>query len=479
MSSGRAEEVGLALAAELEVEQRHVGGERRGGERREDGVGERGGTSPLRIPCHLTSRSSGQPAAESVSCQTRRSSGQSVSRTAIPPSAKSPPWSIWPLSSRKSRCTGHFVASRAPKRHSFVTVAQIGLARRYHQCMSLYGRRSMHLKAPRTRILGAVLAFGLVMAVGVSLAAIHAPANEGLIHACKSKETGKLRVVSNAGQCRRGEQYLSWNIRGPQGPAGLQGVAGPAGADGAAGPAGPQGPQGPAGPEGPAGPKGEKGDNGEKGDSGSALASFDALEGLGCTLGTEAGSIQIDYDGSTGVATITCHVESGPPADPAIVRINEFSVGVEGALGDEFVELVNVGGTAADLSGWRLVYRSGAGTSDVSLGTLPDGTTLAPGAFLLFGGSAYAGAHPADRTFSAGLASAAGGVGLRDADGALVDSLGWGTASNAFVETAAAAAPPIAAAPGTSGARSPDGHDTNDNSADFAVDDSPSPGAAN
>ena len=37
-----AEEVGLALGAELEVEQRHVRGERRAGERREDGVGERG-----------------------------------------------------------------------------------------------------------------------------------------------------------------------------------------------------------------------------------------------------------------------------------------------------------------------------------------------------------------------------------------------------------------------------------------------------
>ena len=105
--------------------------------------------------------------------------------------------------------------------------------------------------------------------------------------------------------------------------------------------------------------------------------------------------------------------------------------------------------------------------------------TLAPGAFLLFGGSAYAGAHPADRTFSTGLASAAGGVALRDASGGVIDSVGWGTATNAFVETATAAAPPIAAAPGTSGARSPDGHDTNDNSADFAVDDTPSPGAAN
>jgi hypothetical protein len=351
----------------------------------------------------------------------------------------------------------------------------------------------MRLKAPRARILGAVLALALIVAVSVSVAGARGPAND-TIHACKVKKTGKLRVVSKASECRWWEQHISWNIRGPQGPAGAAGPAGPQGAQGEkgdAGEAGPTGPAGadgedgedgaagPAGPTGPPGPKGEKGDKGDKGDPGPGLASFDALEGLGCTLGSESGSIEIDYDAVSGVATITCHVSSGPPPDPAVVRINEFSVGVEGALGDEFVEIVNVGGTTADLSGWRLAYRSGAGTTDNSLGTLPDGTTLAPGAFLLFGGSAYAGAHPADRTFSTGLASAAGGVALRDASGAVIDSVGWGTATNAFVETAAAAAPPIVQAPGTSGARNPDGHDTNDNSADFTVDDTPTPGAAN
>jgi hypothetical protein len=47
-------------------------------------------------------------------------------------------------------------------------------------------------------------------------------------------------------------------------------------------------------------------------------------------------------------------------------------VGIEGALGDEFVEIANTGTAEADLSGWKLVYRSGTGTSDVSLGTLAD-----------------------------------------------------------------------------------------------------------
>ena len=61
---------------------------------------------------------------------------------------------------------------------------------------------------------------------------------------------------------------------------------------------------------------------------------------------------------------------------------------------------------------------------------------------------------------------------------ALVDSVGWGTATNAFVESSAAVAPAIAPVPGKSDARHPDGHDTNVNATDFAEGD-PTPGAAN
>jgi hypothetical protein len=73
------------------------------------------------------------------------------------------------------------------------------------------------------------------------------------------------------------------------------------------------------------------------------------------------------------------------------------------------------------------------------------------------------------------LASAGGGLGLRDGSGALVDSVAWGTATNAFVEGTVAPAPTIAPAPGKSDARRPDGQDTNDNGADFSEGD-PTPG---
>ena len=302
----------------------------------------------------------------------------------------------------------------------------------------------------RSKILVA-LAIAAVALAGAAVAAI--PDGDGVIHACRKVDGGALRVVARASACRSGERSLAWNQRGAEGP------TGPAGAAGAQGPAGPKGATGAQGPQGPAGP---------------ALASFDALAGLSCTNAGQPGTISISYDGS-GLAQIRCVAGSGGSAS---IRINEFSVGVEGALGDEFVEIVNVGTAAADLSGWKLVYRSGAGTSDVSLGTLADGTTLAAGGFFLFGGSGYSGAHPADKSFSAGLASTAGGVAIKDPDGSIVDSVGWGDATNAFVEGTAAAAPTIAPAPGKSDARHPNGHDTDANSADFAIGD-PTPGASN
>jgi hypothetical protein len=266
----------------------------------------------------------------------------------------------------------------------------------------------------------------LAAAAGIALASI--PDADGVIHACRKVDGGRLRAVVSARRCRGDERPLKWNVRGPQG------------------------------------------------EPGSGLESFDELAGLGCSVDSRSGTIAIDYDATSGEAHISCVV---PPAPSPLVRVNEFSTGTEGALADEFVELVNVGTEPADLSGYKLVYRSAAGTSDVSLGTLADGTTLAAGAFLLFGGSGYAGAHAPDRSFATSLASAGGGLGLRDSAGVLVDSVGWGTATSAFVEGTVAGAPQVEPAPGESAGRHPDGHDTDDNSVDFAVMDVPTPGAAN
>jgi hypothetical protein len=186
--------------------------------------------------------------------------------------------------------------------------------------------------------------------------------------------------------------------------------------------------------------------------------------------------VQVGYD-ATGHVTLACGATA--PSGVAVIRLNEVATGTTGSAADEFVELSNTGTAPADIGGWKVVYRSAAGTSDTSLVTIPTGTTLPRGGFYLVGGAAYAGAQPADQSFSTGLAATGGAVGVRDDSGTLVDSTGWGTATNALVEGTPPPAPPATVAPGSSLARIPDGRDTNSNSADFAVTSTATPRASN
>jgi hypothetical protein len=227
---------------------------------------------------------------------------------------------------------------------------------------------------------------------------------------------------------------------------------------------------GPAGAPGPQGPQGPKGDPG-------TLASFDSLAGLSCTIGGASGTIALEWDGQKR-AIVTCVVGTPPPPPPPPatgLRVNEIQTGGTVSAADEFVEIVNGGTSSVNIGGWKLVYRSAAGTSDIALATIPDGTTIVAGGFYLLGGSSYAGPPAADQSFSTSLAAGGGGVALRDGSGTIVDAVGYGTATNSFVEGTAVAAPPG----GSSAARIPDGKDTNNNASDLTVTATPTPRAAN
>lgn len=338
------------------------------------------------------------------------------------------------------------------------------------------------MRLPRRRLL--LVALPLALVAGVALAAQPSgrrPSN-AVINACVKKKDGRVRVVAAAASCRRDELPLAWNGQGPAGPAGAAGAAGragatgPAGAPGPAGTAGPKGDAGVRGATGAAGPAGRAGPTGPQGPAGAALSALENLNGVGCHAGGHAGTVALTYDAG-GIATITCATSGG--GGTSTLRVNELMTGSTGAAANEFVEIVNAGPATADIGGFRLAYRSSAGTSDVTLATVPTGTTLAAGAFYLFGGSAYAGTRAPDQSFSAAIAATGGGVALRDSAGAIVDSVGYGDALNAFVEGHPASAPPATAAPGSSAVRLPDGHDTNDNAADFSVSASPTPGSSN
>ncbi len=121
------------------------------------------------------------------------------------------------------------------------------------------------------------------------------------------------------------------------------------------------------------------------------------------------------------------------------------------------------------------MHRAATGTTETLIVTLAKKITA--GGYLLVASTTFTGAT-ADQTYggTGKLASAGGGVGLRDTSQSLVDSMGYGSGTNnALVEGAPAAAP----ANGQSIARTPNGTDSNHNDADFAVATTPTPRASN
>jgi hypothetical protein len=336
------------------------------------------------------------------------------------------------------------------------------------------------MRLRRRRVLLVALPLALVAGVALGAQPSGRRPSSAVINACVKKGSGQVRVLKSGAACRRGEKPLSWNAQGPAGPRGASGPTGPAGAigpAGLAGAAGPKGDTGARGATGAAGAAGAAGPAGPQGPPGPALASLESLNGIACHLAGTAGTVSLTYD-AAGIATLKC-VAGGGGGSSGDIRVNEFMTGSTGAASNEFVELWNAGSTAVDVSGFKVAYRSAAGTSDTTLATIPAGTTIPVGGFYLLAGSGYLGSHVPDQTFSASLAATGGGLAVRDASGTILDSVGYGEATNAFVEGQPASAPPATAAPGSSSGRIPDGHDTNDNAADFSVSSTPSPGASN
>ena len=129
----------------------------------------------------------------------------------------------------------------------------------------------------------------------------------------------------------------------------------------------------------------------------------------------------------------------------------------------DFVELRNVSGSAVDLTGWTVKYYSAAG----NLGnTCTLSGSVAPGGYYLIQQAKGAGgttALPApDATCSAAMSGTNGSVVLADARGAVVDTVGYGSA--ALKEGTSAPATTNATSVARKGAT-----DTDDNATDFAV----------
>jgi len=153
--------------------------------------------------------------------------------------------------------------------------------------------------------------------------------------------------------------------------------------------------------------------------------------------------------------------------------ISQFQAG-GGTANDEFIELHNISAGSIDLNGYRVVYRAATGVNDIAFVNWTTSTIVPPGGYYLIASTAYDGGVTPNITYDPAVcfcSMGAGGGGLAIRNGAvntgtIIDSVGWGTATNIFVETAVTTAP----ANNDGKARLANGcQDTDNNSNDFST----------
>lgn len=171
----------------------------------------------------------------------------------------------------------------------------------------------------------------------------------------------------------------------------------------------------------------------------------------------------------------TFQSDDSTAVSPNIV-ISQFQVagGGSNAANDEFIELHNTSASGVDLNGFRLVYRSAGGTNDVLLAQWASTTIVPPGGYYLIASTSYDGGVTPNLTYnpsscSCSMSASGGGLALRNGavnTGVIFDSVGYGSATNAFIETAVTNAPPA----NNGQARINNGcQDTDNNSNDFTT----------
>lgn len=189
--------------------------------------------------------------------------------------------------------------------------------------------------------------------------------------------------------------------------------------------------------------------------------------------------VGVSISGAVAAAVGPAGLTPGPLAavawPPSTLLVSELQTGGTSAS-DEFAEITNVGATAVDLAGLEVVYVTSTGGTVTRKASWPSTQLLQPGRHLLIANTSGIFASLADLTYSGGFAATGGAVAIRTIGGSAIDALGWGDATNAFVEGTAAPAP----AAGSSlerkhGGLSGNTVDTNDNLGDWFVQANPDP----
>jgi len=156
--------------------------------------------------------------------------------------------------------------------------------------------------------------------------------------------------------------------------------------------------------------------------------------------------------------------------DPAVL-VSEVLTGVNGNNNLEFIELYNTGTTVPfDLQGWSIWYKLADGQEETLVYRWSGPTLLPPqGHYLLVREGQDVGVT-ADAYFTQPLVGPKGALQLRQTDGAVLDSLSWGTGPADYAEGTLAPAMEN----GTALERVPGGvagnwTDSGDNAKDFAL----------
>ena len=177
---------------------------------------------------------------------------------------------------------------------------------------------------------------------------------------------------------------------------------------------------------------------------------------------------------------VTLVYPSGASATLAThLAISELQAGTSSSASQEFIELYNPTDADVALTGWELGYKSAASTDTTSSWSKHVALTgsIKSHGFYLIGPRSYI--PTSDSDWSATLASTGGAVRLRDAQGAVVDQLAYGSGALGAEGGAAALAPPtgqsIERLMGRLNESGGNGIDTNVNGADFVVREQPLP----
>ncbi len=152
--------------------------------------------------------------------------------------------------------------------------------------------------------------------------------------------------------------------------------------------------------------------------------------------------------------------------------ISEVQIAGAGGVNEDFIEIYNPTDTPYDLNGHRLVKRSASGTSDSPIKAWDSETIIPAHGYYLWANSSWTPSVSPDTATSATLA-ANNGIALRhgpEDTGTIIDSVAWGSATNAFVENA-----PFPTNPDAGKSIERVGDDTDNNSVDFVLQNNPNP----